>query len=74
MIFLSVEDLERKLDLSNVLVMPKDEFYEHSVYQQPDYVNSYEYWNIKNAQYVIVAESDWIELLDAEQRQFILAA
>lgn len=69
-----MEDLERKLDLSNVLVMPKDEFYEHSVYQQPDYVNSYEYWNIKNAQYVIVAESDWIELLDAEQRQFILAA
>lgn len=72
--FLSAEDLERKLDLSNVLVMPKDEFYEHSVYQQPDYVNSYEYWNIKNAHYVIVAGSDWIEQLKAEERQFILAA
>ncbi|MEC1177819.1 hypothetical protein P9B03_04930 [Metasolibacillus meyeri] len=72
--FLSADDLERKLDLSSVLVMPKDEFFEHSVYQQPDYVNSYEYWNIKNAQYVIVAESTWIEQLDAEERRFILAA
>ncbi|WP_107841276.1 hypothetical protein [Metasolibacillus meyeri] len=41
--FLSADDLERKLDLSSVFVMPKDEFFEHSVYQQPDYVNSYEY-------------------------------
>ncbi|WP_042477500.1 hypothetical protein [Bacillus ndiopicus] len=72
--FLSKEDLERKLDLSSVLVMPIDEFFEHSVYQQLDYVNGYEYWNIKNAQYVIVAESDWIEQLEATDRQFILAA
>ncbi|AMO85761.1 hypothetical protein ABHM95_19375 [Solibacillus isronensis] len=52
--------------------MPIDEFYNHSTYGQLNFVNSYEYWNIKNAQYVIIAEKEWIESISEEVKQFIL--
>ncbi|MEK4130268.1 hypothetical protein NYE67_11335 [Solibacillus sp. FSL W8-0474] len=69
--FLSKEILN-KIDVKDVLLMPIDEFFNHNSYGQLNYVNSYEYWNIKNAQYVIIAESEWIERLPEEQRQLIL--
>ncbi|MER2007673.1 MAG: hypothetical protein ABS939_09490, partial [Psychrobacillus sp.] len=32
--------------LTEVLIIPKNEFYEHSSYNYIQLVNSYEYWNI----------------------------
>ena len=70
--FLSKDHLSYEMDLADVLVMPVDEFYNHSTYGQLQYVNSYEYWNIKNADYVIVAEKEWIERITDEQKQILL--
>ncbi|MEG0386408.1 MAG: hypothetical protein RR642_16835, partial [Solibacillus sp.] len=39
---------------------------------QITFLNCYEYWNIKNAQYVAIAESVWIEQLSEMERAFIL--
>lgn len=70
--FLSKEQLNNEIDLKDVLLMPIDEFYNHSTYGQLNYLNSYEYWNIKNAQYVIIAEKEWIESRSVEVKQLIL--
>ncbi|MEO4052583.1 hypothetical protein [Solibacillus sp. CAU 1738] len=70
--FLSKENLNHEMDLTNVLLMPIDEFENHSTYKQLNYVNSYEYWNIKNEEYVIIAEKDWIESIPTKTRQLIL--
>lgn len=70
--FLGEEFLTTELDKSGVLVIPMDEFLKHSTYTHINYVNSYEYWNIKNAQYVVIAERDWIERLAEEPREYIL--
>src|SRR5699024_9055505 len=58
----------------DVLIMPKEEFYNHSTYKQPGYINSYEYWNIKNDDYVIVAEKGWIESIPTEELQLIIGS
>ncbi|TQR36969.1 hypothetical protein C7Y47_04455 [Lysinibacillus sphaericus] len=71
--FLSKKHLNHEIDFTDVLLIPTDEFYTHSTYQQLNYVNSYEYWNNKNAQYVIIAEKEWIESLSKEEQQLILA-
>jgi hypothetical protein len=52
--------------------MPNDEFMKHSTYTHINYVNSYEYWNVKNAQYVVIAERNWIGSLSDEERKYIL--
>lgn len=70
--FLAKEQLQQIIDLSEVLVMPIAEFYNHSVYGQLQYVNSYEYWNIKKADYVIIAEKEWIEGIPADQKRVLL--
>ncbi len=70
--FFAKEQLQHKIDLSDVLVMPIDEFYNHSTYGQLQYVNSYEYWNVKKADYVIIAEKEWIERIPIEEKQFLL--
>lgn len=72
--FLTEEQFQMQADHLDILVMPIDEFYSHSTYSQINYANSYEYWNIRNANYVIIAESAWIEQLSQENRQFILHA
>lgn len=59
------------LNLTDVLVMPKEEFYNHNTYNQLHYMNSYEYWNIKNIQYVIIAEKGWIETLPNKLQEWI---
>ncbi|MFJ7886882.1 hypothetical protein ACIQYL_02190 [Lysinibacillus xylanilyticus] len=71
--FLSEEHFNNEIDFTDVLLMPIDEFYTHSMYQHLNYVNSYEYWNIKNAQYVIIAEKEWIESKSKEDQQLILS-
>ncbi|WP_338653012.1 hypothetical protein V6B14_15015 [Sporosarcina psychrophila] len=70
--FITKELLNNEIDFTDVLLMPIDEFYNHSTYGQVNYVNGYEYWNIKNAQYVIIAEKEWIESISEEEKQLIL--
>lgn len=72
--FLSKERLGYEIDFTDVLLMPKEEFYNHSTYRQVNYVNSYEYWNIKNVDYVIIADKEWIETIPEEQKRFLLNA
>lgn len=72
--FLTEEQYQSKINKLDALVMPIDEFFSHNTYSQIDYANSYEYWNIKHAKYVIVAESDWLEQQTEEDRVFILSA
>lgn len=58
--------------LQNVLVIPREEFFEHKSYNQIQLVNSYEYWNIsKEVQYVIVASSDWVNSLPAKKKKHL---
>ncbi|MFJ8261454.1 hypothetical protein ACIQ4I_05770 [Rummeliibacillus sp. NPDC094406] len=70
--FFSTEQLNKGFDFTDVLLMPINEFYNHSTYGQVEYVNAYEYWNVKNANYVVIAQKEWIETISEEQRQFIL--
>lgn len=58
--------------LRNVLIMPSTEFFNHTSYTQIELINSYEYWNIKNASHVIVAQPDWIVGVAEEIRTFLL--
>lgn len=72
--FLSEQHLTGQIDFTDVLIMPIDEFYNHNTYGQVNYINGYEYWNIKNAQYVVIAEKEWIESISKEKKQLILNA
>ncbi|QOS78516.1 hypothetical protein JNUCC31_28040 [Paenibacillus sp. JNUCC31] len=72
--FLSKEHLDYGIDFTDVLLMPKEEFYNHSTYRQVNYVNGYEYWNIKNADFVIIAEKEWIETIPKDMKRFLLNA
>ena len=59
--------------LSEVLVIPKDEFFNHSSYLQIQLANSYEYWQLsKNVQYIIVAQGEWIESIPSEDKKILL--
>lgn len=72
--FLTEEQYKKLTNTFAVIAMPIDEFFNHNTYSQIHYMNSYEYWNIKHAQYVVIAESSWIEQLSNAERKFILAA
>lgn len=72
--FLTEEQYKKLTNTFAVIAMPIDEFFNHSTYSQIHYMNSYEYWNIKHAQYVIIAESNWIEQLSNADRTLILTA
>ncbi|MGN7309116.1 hypothetical protein ACTHQ2_24545, partial [Bacillus subtilis] len=39
-----------------------------------NYVNGYEYWNIKNVDYVIIAEKEWIETIPEDKKRSLLNA
>ena len=71
--FLSKDKLS-EVNVSDALLMPTDEFFNHSTYKQINYVNSYLYWNIKNVHYVIIAEKNWIERISAEEKQVIFSS
>jgi hypothetical protein len=59
--------------LSEVLVVPSEEFFQHSSYKQIQLVNSYMYWNISaKAKFVIVAQPDWITNLPEQKKRDIL--
>lgn len=47
--------------LNEVLVIPRIEFFNHSSYNQIQFVNSYMYWTLSNRiNYIIVAKASWI--------------
>ncbi|RBP04445.1 hypothetical protein [Rossellomorea aquimaris] len=55
--------------VSNVLVIPHEEFMNHSSYKQIQLVNSYEYWNLsKDVAYVLVTPPGWVNHLPVEKK------
>ncbi|PFA69213.1 hypothetical protein CN378_04885 [Bacillus sp. AFS015802] len=55
--------------VSDVLIIPHDEFLNHSSYKQVQLANSYEYWNLsKDVSYVLVTPPGWVNHLPAEKR------
>lgn len=71
--FISKEYLNYGLDFTDVLVMPREEFYKHNTYNQLKYVNSYEYWNVEDPQHVIVAGKEWIETIPEKVQELIFS-
>lgn len=64
--------LERHL--TDVLVVPKDEFFKHPSYSQIEYINSYLYWTVsEDVEYVIVAQPNWIVNLPEVKRKELLS-
>lgn len=60
-------------EVSQVLLIPKEEFFNHASYKQIQLVNSYEYWGLsKEVEYVIVADSNWIIELAPSKKEEIL--
>lgn len=58
--------------LSNVLVIPQEEFFEHSSYKQIQLANSYEYWNIsKEVKYILVTPSEWVNKIPANKKNHL---
>lgn len=56
--------------LSHVFVIPRKEFFNHSTYNQIQFVNSYLYWNISaEVEYVIVAPPSWITYLPKQKKK-----
>jgi hypothetical protein len=59
--------------LSNVLVVPHEEFKNHSSYKQVQLANSYEYWNLsKDVAYVLVTPPGWVNHLPADKKMELL--
>ncbi|CAN7279308.1 hypothetical protein [Rossellomorea sp. LjRoot5] len=55
--------------LSNVLVVPHEEFKNHSSYKQVQLANSFEYWNLsKDVDYVLVTPPGWVNHLPVEKK------
>ncbi|MGF3104054.1 hypothetical protein [Rossellomorea sp. DUT-2] len=55
--------------ISNVLVIPHEEFMNHSSYKQIQFANSYEYWSIsKEVNYVLVTPPGWCDRLPDEKK------
>lgn len=58
--------------LHNVLIIPKEEFFEHASYKQIQLVNSYEYWNLsKEVEFIIVATPDWFINLSVQKKMIL---
>lgn len=61
-------------ELNEVLVVPKEEFFNHASYRQIQLANSYEYWNLsKDVNYVIVASAEWMTELATSKKEMLLA-
>lgn len=59
--------------LNEVMVIPRAEFFDHSSYNQIQFVNSYMYWTLSNRiDYIIVAKGSWITELPLHLRKRIL--
>ena len=73
--FLEEKDLiPLENNLSELLIIPSGEFFQHPSYRQIKLSNSYTYWNIaKNVDYVLVASSSWITNLCEEKKRGVLS-
>lgn len=61
-------------ELAEVLLIPKEEFFNHASYREIQLANSYEYWNLSNdAEHVIVADESWITKLAPSHKEALLA-
>jgi len=59
--------------LSEVLVVPVEEFFNHSFYKQIQFINSYMYWTISSkVKYVLVAQPGWISNLPRQKKKDLL--
>lgn len=69
-----LKELPSDLDLNLCLPMPVNEYFDHPVYSQLEYVNAYELWRISNkANYAIIDFSNWFDDLSrANQKQVLL--
>lgn len=55
--------------IRDVLVIPHEEFKNHSTYKQIQLANSYEYWNLsKEVSYVLVTPPGWVNHLPTEKK------
>lgn len=72
--FLRTDDLPLfQNNLRGALVIPRAEFFQHSSYNGIQLVNSYMYWMIsKDAEFVIVAQPEWITTLPTDARYTLL--
>lgn len=72
--FIQEEDLPLfDEELGQVLLIPKDEFFNHASYRQIQLANSYEYWNLSKEVYsVIVATENWIIELPPSKKERLL--
>lgn len=73
--FISKKELVAFEDhLNEVLVIPRNEFFNHSSYKQIQFINSYLYWNISSqANFVIVAHASWINELPEQKKRELFA-
>lgn len=73
--FVEEKDLHTLADfLGEALIVPSEEFYQHSSYKQIQMVNSYMYWSISSkAKFVIVAKPDWITNLSVLKKRELLS-
>ncbi|WP_406242540.1 hypothetical protein ACF3M2_20605 [Tissierella carlieri] len=69
-----LKELPSDLDLNLCLPMPVNEYFDHPVYSQLEYVNAYELWRISNkANYAIIDFGNWFDDLSrANQKQVLL--
>lgn len=59
--------------LNEVLVIPRAEFFNHSSYNQIQFVNSHMFWTLSNRiDYIIIAKASWISELPFHMRKFLL--
>lgn len=60
-------------EIGKVLLIPKDEFFNHASYKQIQLANSYEYWNLsKEVDFVMVANANWITELPPSKKERLL--
>lgn len=69
-----LKELPSDLDLNLCLPMLVNEYFDHPVYSQLEYVNAYELWRISNkANYAIIDFGNWFDDLSrANQKQVLL--
>ena len=68
-----LEELPSDLDLNLCLPMPVNEYFDHPVYSQLEYLNAYELWRISNkANYAIVDFGNWFDELSRANKEQVL--
>ncbi|MGE8207795.1 hypothetical protein ACQKP0_25340 [Heyndrickxia sp. NPDC080065] len=70
--FTTIDEVKEYMP-ENILVIPRDEFNHHNVYQTIDTINSYEMWKIsRKAKYVCVTPEELFPTIDRHTRTLLL--